>query len=177
MKSGLTLGQKVLIGLGVTVAFLGVLLTVGRDIGSSTVIEDRAPPPELWSAVALDDAQQQRGEPVQVCTNAMMRQGFALPLPQINGERCLLTGSPQERGASFNARCSAGGMDYGVNIARTGDPDRDFTVRMRARPLTVNDPGALQTIRYRKLGPCPAGAIAGKAFRSGEVFDALEPSR
>jgi len=174
MKSGLTLGHKALIGGSVTAVFLGVMLLAGHDAGRAPPIRFTAPPLELWSAQALDAKDLPRGEAIQVCTDPMVRQGFGLPLPRFNGEPCLMISAPQERGASFNARCTAGQQQYGVNIVRIGDQQSDFTVRMRARPLGLNDPGVLHVVRYRKLGPCPTGAIAGQATKGGRTFDALD---
>jgi len=132
---------------------------------------------ELWTADAVDPAGRVRGS-MQICTDAVVRDGFTRALPQINGERCLVVGQPAMRPGLFAARCVAAGQKYGVSVSTTGDVERgELAVRVRMQPLYVDHPGAVQLLRYRRVGACPESSRVGDSIdrQSGSAFDALDP--
>ena len=174
----LTLKKKIVIGVGVVVAMTGAYLAMGHDLNRksgrvATMIAEA--PLAMWSATALDANGKALAE-TQVCADPLVRQGFELPLPKVNGSACLMVEQPVLREGRFDGRCKVGALTLVVNSSRTGDPASDFTVRMRAQALAMQDPGVLQIVRYRKLGPCPAGWHAGQAVNpgTGKTYDALD---
>ena len=57
-----------------------------------------------------------------------------------------------------------------------GARDRDFTVEMSVSSLDDPRTAFAQTRRYRKLGACPAGWVAGDRWdREGRRVNALVP--
>lgn len=121
-------------------------------------------PPQLWRAAVLDPGGGVRGS-VEVCADQTVRSGFTHPLPQINGEMCLQMGKAVDRPGLYATRCIAHGQRFSVNTGWTGDLTRDFTVTFATRPLQMEDPGAVQVTRYRRLGACPAGWRIGQSVK------------
>ncbi|OJU11976.1 MAG: hypothetical protein BGN86_13570 [Caulobacterales bacterium 68-7] len=178
MNELLSLKAKLAIGVGVVAVAIGGYFAMSHDLkrGDNRVATLIAQVPlAMWSATALDANGKELAE-THVCADPLVRQGFELPLPKVNGSACLMVEQPVVREGRFDGRCKVGALTLVVNSSRTGDPASDFTVRMRTQALAMQDPGVLQIIRYRKLGPCPAGWHAGQAVNpgTGKTYDALD---
>lgn len=177
MKDIISRKTKLAIGAGVFVVAAGAFVAMGHDLNRRTnrvaSLIERAPL-SMWSATVLDADGRELAE-THVCADPLVRQGFELPLPKVNGSACLMVEQPVLREGRFDGRCKVGALTFVVNSSRTGDAG-DFTIRMRAQPLGIGDPGVLRITRYRNLGPCPAGWRAGQAFSpaTGRQYDALD---
>jgi len=113
-------------------------------------------PPQLWRAETLGPAGQV-WRTLEVCADRKLRTGFTRANPDINGKPCEPIGKVVSKPGLYAFRCQALGRTFGVSVAREGDAARAFTVRYA---VTESDPPAhvfAQTLRYRLLGPCPAG--------------------
>jgi hypothetical protein len=127
---------------------------------------------ELWSMEAVGSS----APPVRVCTDAVMRLGLARPAPAVGDKPCTRLGRPVETASTYGFKCELGDQEWAVNAYWHGERDRDFTVEMLVSSL--DDPHARysQTRRYRKLGACPAGWVAGDGWdRQGKRVNALVP--
>lgn len=117
----------------------------------------------LWRVEALNG--EGAGQSAQVCADAMVRRGFDLPLPAVNGQACVLEDEPVQNDGYVAARCEIGGRRYGVTAATQGDVARSFTVDASIRAIGTRDGGYRQVRRYTRLGGCPEG------WRVGETRD------
>jgi hypothetical protein len=121
-------------------------------------------PPELWSVEAVP--QPAGWAPVRLCTDALMRTGFAQPLPLSGPAPCIPVEPPRREGDRYAYRCTLGGAMQGVSSTVRGDPRRDFTATFTITDLSrymTAGAGAeyVQVRRYRRLGACPAGWSVG----------------
>lgn len=124
-------------------------------------------PPQLWS---IEVVPAQAGwNPVLVCADHAMRQGFARPLPAIGSAQCdPVDDDARTEGGVYTVRCDLNERRFGVSSSVTGDVSRDFVARYQVTDLagfmptrTRASAEAGQTRRYRKLGACPAGWTIG----------------
>jgi hypothetical protein len=115
--------------------------------------------PQLWSVQAVG----QGGVPVRVCTNEVMRAGFIRPTPSVGGQACELEGDAVRTAHGWSLRCRVGTDTYAVSSGAIGNRTRVFETRVSITPLQGRNPGFQQTLRYARLGPCPAGWEIGQA--------------
>ena len=154
-------------GAALLVLGVGACSLAGCDDGSSKRMWNRiqadnqaANPPQLWSAQALPDRAD--APPVKVCVDAALREGFKSLEPQVAGQPCVRADNGAKTANGTFYRCISGGVDYAVSVAVTGDQAADFTTTSAIHPVRGGaDFG--QTVRYRKLGACPAGWAVGDA--------------
>lgn len=117
-------------------------------------------PPELWSVPALDAAAP--SHPVKVCADSVVRAGFAAPMPAFDGQACERQGDAVLDGAKRFALCETNGHRFAVTSSVEGDPEQALTVRFSVQPLRGDRTTYGQTLRYQRLGPCPAGWRVGE---------------
>jgi hypothetical protein len=127
---------------------------------------------DLWSMEAVGTG----APPVRVCTDVAIRAGLARPAPAVGDTPCTRLGRPVETDATYAFRCELGDREWAVNSYWNRDRGRDFTVEMTVSSLDDPRVTYAQTRRYRKLGACPAGWVAGDTRdRQGRRLNALEP--
>ena len=119
-----------------------------------------ANPPELWSAQALPERAE--APPVKVCVDAALRDGFKSLEPQVGGQPCVRSDSGTKTANGSYYRCVSAGTEYAVSVAVTGEAAADFTTATAIHPVR-GGADFTQTVRYRKLGICPAGWAVGDA--------------
>lgn len=124
-----------------------------------------ADPPQLWLAQALD-GERVSGE-VMVCVDRVMRDGFARANAEVAGQPCLPFRDAVETPGLYAVRCQLGGRTFGLTVNRTGDPERDFTIRFALKALDGTGDAAAQARRFRKVGACPAGWRIGDEGKPG----------
>ncbi|WP_158914298.1 hypothetical protein [Caulobacter sp. S45] len=128
--------------------------------------------PQFWSVQAVG----QPGRPIRVCTDTQMRKGFGRPNPAIGDQLCGRLGDAVRTKDGWAFRCTLGGETYAVNASNHGDPARAFEASFSISSLDTGK-GYRQTLRYARLGDCPAGWDIGQATnqRGERVSDALAP--
>jgi hypothetical protein len=123
-------------------------------------------PPQLWRVEALaDDAS--AADTVRLCADTPLVQGFARPTPAMGETRCVFERQVVRTSHGYVQRCELFGRRYSVHVSVAGDPYSDFTVRMAMLPLQADHAGVAQTLRFRWLGPCPAGWKIGDTDKPG----------
>lgn len=128
--------------------------------------------PELWSVRAAG----QVGPTVRICTSQALRTGFIRPAPSLGGQTCRRLGAAVRTIHGWAFRCSLGGDTYAVSSAAVGDLARAFETQVSITPLQGRGRGFHQTLRYARLGACPAGWTVGQAAdRRHERRDAVAP--
>lgn len=152
---------------GLAALALTALVLAACDDGSSKRMWNRiqadnarANPPELWSAQVLPERAD--APPVKVCVDAALRDGFKSLEPQVGGQSCVRSDSGTKTANGAYYRCVAAGTEYAVSVAVTGDAAADFTTATAIHPVRGGNDFS-QTVRYRKLGLCPAGWAIGDA--------------
>jgi hypothetical protein len=171
-----SLGLRATVLAGVAAATGLLLLHMATQMDAAASRPAPAERLELWTAEALDGAGQVQST-VQICTDAVLRDGFTRALPRINAEQCLVVGQPTVRDDLFAARCVAGGQKFSVNVTKRGNVGAgEITARVRIRPLYVDHPGVLQVLRYRRAGACPPDSRVGASLNraTGKTYDALD---
>ncbi|HEY9218722.1 MAG TPA: hypothetical protein VIO94_11775 [Phenylobacterium sp.] len=123
-------------------------------------------PPQLWRVEALS-ADGSAQDAVRLCADTPLMQGFAHPTPAIDGARCVFERQVVRTSQGYVQRCELFGRRYSVHVGVAGDRRSDFTVRMAMLPLQADHAGVAQTLRYRRLGPCPAGWKIGDTDKPG----------
>jgi hypothetical protein len=124
-------------------------------------------PPVLWSIESQDD----RGEvtkTILICADSAVRRSFSRPLPSPNGKPCQLLAPPVDNGDRFAARCKTGSAHLDIQSERTGDPDRDFVIKLLVRSDISGGENLAQTLHYRRLGDCPNGWTIGDSGAPGD---------
>jgi len=134
--------------------------TAGCDGRSVRERQAEIDPLHLWRVEAVEAGQ--AGEPVEICADAMVRQGFVLPLPTAGGQACVLEDEPVQHAGYVAARCRIGGQRFGVTSAVSSLSDTDFTVDASIRPIGPGSEGYRQLRRYTRLGACPDGWRIGE---------------
>lgn len=122
-------------------------------------------PPQLWSIEAVPSPQGWRA--VQICTDSWMRSGFARPDPVVGDQPCAPMGEPLEGDGRLSFQCKVNGQVLGATSTVWGDLEKDFTARFAVTSLgghLAGRPGSAyeQTLRYRRLGPCPSDWAVGE---------------
>ncbi|MHB8285028.1 MAG: hypothetical protein ACYDD1_10170 [Caulobacteraceae bacterium] len=128
--------------------------------------------PQLWSVRAVGQA----GQLNTICTNRDIRAGFILPAPTLGAQTCRRLGDRVRTAHGWAFRCVIGADTYAVSSAAIGDLTRAFDTRLTITPLQGRSPGYEQTLRYRRLGPCPAGWEIGQASSGQGVQSAITPA-
>lgn len=129
---------------------------LGDDHGRLAARQALVDPPRLWLAEVMGP----NGAPtrtVQVCADQSLRDGFARAQPEVNHQPCRATSEIVSKPGLYALRCEAVGQSFGVTVTSRGDMRRDFTVRYALTPLDSGRAAYVNTLRYRLLGPCPAG--------------------
>jgi len=127
---------------------------------------------ELWSIEAVGSGV----PPARICTDVAMRLGFVKPSPAVGQAPCTLIGKPVQTASNYNFRCELGDREWAVFSYWQGDRSRDFTDAVSVSSLDPPSADYVQTRRFRKLGPCPAGWVAGDAFgQQGRRVSRLGP--
>jgi hypothetical protein len=148
-----------------TSMLLGALVLSGcdKDVSrSEAVLQARRSAierPQLWSVRAVGQA----GESVQICANRDMRAGFIRPSPSLGGRSCTPLGQAVRTAYGWSFRCMLGADTYAVSSAATGDRARAFETQVSITPLQGRGQDYHQTLRYVRLGACPAGWEIGQA--------------
>jgi hypothetical protein len=122
-------------------------------------------PPQLWRAAALG-AQGQASAATFICADTPLAKTFGRGLPEVNGETCRVTAPPSTGPNRFAAKCEALGRRFAVSTATHGDLTRDFQLDFALATLEPPLLTVRQSIRYVRLGPCPAGWGIGDQARS-----------
>lgn len=120
----------------------------------------RIDPPMLWRVEALDGGA--GSGPVQVCADSAMMAGFAQPMPEFDGRKCVPIDEPLQDGTGRTLVCETAGRRFAVASKAAGDLARAYTVRVSVRPLRSGAGGYTQTRRYERLGRCPDGWRVGE---------------
>ena len=141
------------------VAALGLAGCDGRGDGEAARLAARQAaldPLRLWEAKAVIG----HGivmRTVRICADAKLRDSFQRAQPQVNAEPCRTLGPVVAKPGLYALRCVADGQRFGVTVTTRGDMDRAFEVRYSVAPLDQERGPFSQTVRYKLLGPCPAG--------------------
>lgn len=136
--------------------------TAARVFARQTQID----PPGLWLAEAIGPSPP-AFHAVQVCADQGLHDGFVRADPEVNNQPCRATSPIVSRPGLYAMRCEAGGQAFAVTVTAHGDLQRDFQVRYALTPLDSGGRAYVQTLRYRLLGPCPAGWRVGDQGRPG----------
>jgi len=107
---------------------------------------------------------------VLVCADSILRQGFTRATAQVGEAFCAPHRDAVIRPDLYAVRCDLGGRRYGLTVNTRGDPERAFETRFALQSLEPGGPGARQTVRYRRIGSCPAGWGIGDQRRPGAEF-------
>jgi hypothetical protein len=94
---------------------------------------------------------------VEVCADHGLQEGFAHADPEVNDQPCRAISPIVSKPGLYAMRCEAVGQSFAVAVTSQGDLRRDFKVRYALTPLESGRGPFVQTLRYRLLGPCPAG--------------------
>ena len=149
--------------------WVGVVTAAGLSTNPpSKLWQDHAAaldPPELWSIQAVPSPPDWR--PVQLCTDSWIRTGFVRPGAMVGDQPCAPVGDAVARDGATAFQCRVNGQTLGTTTTLSGDLRTDFTARFALTNLggfLAGRPGSAyeQTLRYRKLGPCPAGWALGE---------------
>lgn len=145
--------------------------------GQETAIErlsreaDTRNPPRLWSVAVMKIGQETAK--VTLCASAEMKEGFGRMVPMHQGKACALTDQPEFLPNRVKIRCIADDRPMLVENFTAGDRGKDFSVYMRMRSLDGGEVVLEQTRRYRLIGECPKGWLAGwSTDRNGRVVPA-----
>jgi len=104
----------------------------------------------------------------------------------VNAEPCRTFGPTVTKPGLYALRCTAEGHRFGVTVTTRGDMERAFEVNYSVAPLDLDRGPFIQTVRYRALGPCPAGwrigdqtevDAKGMPVRTGAGDESLAGSR
>ncbi|MDR3510759.1 MAG: hypothetical protein P4L73_03940 [Caulobacteraceae bacterium] len=131
-------------------------------------VPSKPEPPSLWSVQTQDD-QGKVTKTALICADSAVRRSFARPLPSPNGKPCQLLAAPVDQGDRFAARCKTDGGHFDIQAARTGDPEKDLTVKLLIQTDVKGHEALSQTLRYRRLGDCPADWAAGDTAAPGAL--------
>jgi len=121
-------------------------------------------PLQLWSIEAVPQPAGWR--PALLCTDAVLRSGFAHALPQLDGRDCRPIGDPIQEPGRHALRCRLGDRTLGVSSTLKGDLSKDFVATFSISDLDVIGDGHeayRQVRRYSLVGSCPAGWLVGDA--------------
>ena len=124
-------------------------------------------PSQLWLAEALDAG----GRPIDavyVCADLGLREGFARASARVNGAPCNPERNAVDRPDLYAVRCEAGSRRFGLTVNRTGDLQRDFTVRVAVQAVDGLEGGGGHVRRYRMTGACPKGWTIGDQAKPGK---------
>jgi len=125
-------------------------------------------PPQLWRAAVLGP-RGQAGAATSICADTPLAKTFGRGLPEVNGETCRVTAPPAVGPNRFAAKCEASGRPFAVSTATHGDLTRDFRLDFALATLEPPLLTVRQSIRYQRLGLCPAGWGIGDQARSREA--------
>jgi hypothetical protein len=125
-------------------------------------------PPALWSVQTQND-EGKVTKTALICADTSVHRSFSRPLPSPNGQPCQLVSPPVEQAGRYSARCKFGGDHLDVQAATTGDPDKDFTVKLLIQSDVKGHENFGQTLHYTRLGACPDGWNAGDTGAPGGV--------
>ena len=138
----------------------GALLLAGCDpaaaIARLQARQAQIDPPRLWLAQPLSPSGRVIRS-IAVCADNKLREGFARADPAVNGEPCRAVSPVVEKPGLYALRCEAVGYTFAATVTTRGDLRRDFQVRYALMPLDTGRGPFVQTLRYRMVGPCPAG--------------------
>jgi hypothetical protein len=138
-----------------------------------------ADPASLWSMQVLSEGQP--GKPLLICANSRIVSGFAQVTPASGGRPCEREPAdgeilPTEHGSRY--RCHLNGTVFAVSAGLVGDRTKDFVVSASVHPLTGEGADYARDMRFRRIGPCPAGWTLGEATdRNGKRAPALDPDQ
>jgi hypothetical protein len=127
--------------------------------------------PELWSVRAAG----QPSPTIRICVNQDMRAGFIRPTPSLGAQTCRRLDAPVRTAHGWAFRCQFGGGTYAVSSGAVGDLNRAFETQVSITPLQGRGTGFHQTLRYVRLGTCPAGWEIGQATTTAGLQKAIEP--
>ncbi|WP_411288625.1 hypothetical protein [Phenylobacterium sp.] len=155
--------RAVAAGLALTV-LAGCADTSARTEARYLARQAAVDPPALWLAQSIDP--QGRVEvAVLVCADTTLRQGFTRATVQAGEAFCAPHRDAVIRPDLYAVRCDLGGRGYGLTVSLRGDPEQAFETRFALQPLAAAGGGASQTVRYRRIGSCPAGWGIGDQAR------------
>lgn len=153
-----------LVGIGLTLAACGEPTSpAGRG---KPPVPSAPEPPSLWSVQAIDANGAASGGDF-ICADSTLRRSFARPLPSPNGDPCRLLAAPIEVAGRYAARCKAGGAHLDVQSVSTGDLNSNFEIKLFIQSDVAGHDAFSQTLRFAKLGACPAGWAAGDTAAPG----------
>ena len=126
----------------------------------------QADPPRLWrvESIGTDGA---ASATLLVCADRTLREGFGRANAELNGAPCITLKGGVDRPGLFAERCQIEGRRYGLTVAKTGDPEHDFTATLAFTALDGSGGKARQVRRFRETGPCPTGWGIGDQARAG----------
>lgn len=126
-----------------------------------------AEPPALWRIEVLNGADVVSA--VEICADRAVQQSFMRPEPAVGDKPCLRVhrDEPVAKDGIYSVRCRIDDQVYRVGAVSTGDLARDFTVDMAVSAQGKTGPTFEQLRRYRKIGACPAGWVAGDSAAPG----------
>lgn len=135
----------------------------------------RNDPSGLWSIAV--EGEVRPGRPVLICADRQVASGFFSIVPAAGGQECRRDpGQMKSTGVGMRYRCRLNKVDYAVSSVTSGDPVRDFVVSSSAYPILDPGPAYVRSLRFRRMGACPAGWKVGDATNQrGERVRAIEP--
>jgi hypothetical protein len=148
------------IGCACLAALAWIASSIGADEAHWAARAKTLDQPELWSIEALPAPAGWR--PVTICADVRMRSGFTHAGASVGADPCRPVGWPVETPGRTAQQCTVRGQTIGQSATYRGDLARDFTTTFTYvhldRQLAGGAGGTYsQTLRFRRLGPCPEG--------------------
>jgi hypothetical protein len=120
----------------------------------------RRPPPQFWLVQSVGAGANVR--PVRLCVDPLLRAGFTSFRVNLGKEACMADNLTSD--ASHETyRCTIAGTEYGAVTTWSRPGPDQLVVSSTLVDLDDSTTVFARTLRYSRLGPCPAGWRVGEA--------------